>query len=193
MTEPTASEHRRAARPEERSERGGEPTLKVDPGPLATVHAEDTTLVFVRNLRQSPERVWAALTEPDRVCAWAPYEVDRDLGTPGPATLTMIDGDTRTPLDGTVHRAERPTVLEHAFGTDRLRWDLEPVDDGTRLTLRHTVDDPDLLPKVAAGWHLCLVVAQRLLDGDPIPVIRGQAAMSYGWQELNDAYQKELG
>jgi hypothetical protein len=49
------------------------------------------------------------------------------------------------------------------------------------------------MPKVAGGWHICLVVAENLLDGTPIGPIRGQDARNYGWDELNEAYAGELG
>src|SRR5919112_82895 len=97
------------------------------------------TLVLVRNLRHAPERVWAALTEPAQLDEWAPYIADRDLGRTGDATLTMIDRDTRQPIAATVTRADAPTVLEYSLGQDLLRWELAPLDGGTRLTLRHTV------------------------------------------------------
>jgi Activator of Hsp90 ATPase homolog 1-like protein len=92
-----------------------------------------------------------------------------------------------------VTRADPPTVLEYAWGKDLLRWQLSPTEQGTRLTLEHTVEDRDLVPKVAAGWHICLVVAERLLDGAPIGPIRGEDARNYGWDELNEAYAAALG
>ena len=64
---------------------------------------------------------------------------------------------------------------------------------GTRLTLRHTISNREWVPKVAAGWHLCLLVAERLLDGHPIDPIRGQEAHNHGWDDLNRAYAGELG
>jgi Activator of Hsp90 ATPase homolog 1-like protein len=91
-----------------------------------------------------------------------------------------------------VTRAEAPSLLEYSWGSDNLRWELAAEGDGTRLTLRHAVEDEDWVPKVAAGWHLCLVVAERLLDGDRIEPIRGDDAMNYGWGELHDAYADEL-
>ncbi len=167
-----------------------------DPGPLFDVATEagdgTTTLVMARDLRHAPAMVWAALTEPEQLDEWAPFVADRDLGEPGDATLTMVDGDIRQDLPATVIRVEPPRLLEYTWGDDRLRWELEPIPGGTRLTLRHVVTDPDLIPKVAAGWHLCLAVAERLLDGNPIGPIRGQDATNYGWEDLRDAYAKRL-
>jgi uncharacterized protein YndB with AHSA1/START domain len=168
------------------------------PGPLAEVDcvsADDgrATLVFVRDLRHPPEKVWAALTEPGQLREWAPFVADRDLGTVGEATLTMIDGDVAEDMAASIRRAEPPTLLEYTWGTDLLRWELAPTGSGTRLTLRHTVQDKDWAPKVAAGWHICLDVAERLLDGRPIGPIRGSEAMNFGWGELNDSYAARLG
>jgi uncharacterized protein YndB with AHSA1/START domain len=166
------------------------------PTPLTTVdYAADGdrwTLVFVRDLRHPPEKVWAALTEPARLAEWAPYTTDRDLGSPGDATLTMIDGEVAQPMTASVRRAERPTLLEYTWGTDLLRWELDATGTGTRLTLRHTVADRDFLPKAAAGWHICLDVAEHLLDGQPIGPIRGSEARDHGWDALNEAYAEKL-
>lgn len=64
---------------------------------------------------------------------------------------------------------------------------------GTRLTLRHVVAGRDWITKAAAGWHLCLMVDERLLDGHPIDPIRGRDALNHGWADLNQAYAAELG
>ena len=166
-------------------------------GPLAEAHwradGDRWTLTFARTLRHPPERVWAALTDPDQLAEWAPYKASGDLGAPGDVTLTMIDGDIAEDLAATVRRADPPTLLEYSWGDDLLRWELAAVAGGTRLTLHHTVAERDMLPNVAAGWHICLVVAERLLDGEPVGPIRGREAMDYGWQELHDRYAAELG
>jgi uncharacterized protein YndB with AHSA1/START domain len=170
---------------------------RFEPSQLADVECQTTgdlwTLVFVRHLRHSPERVWAALTEPAQLTEWAPYTASRDLASPGEATLTMIDGDVAEDLSATVTRAERPTLLEYRWGADLLRWELVPTTCGTRLTLRHTIKDRDWVPKVAAGWHLCLDVAERLLEGRPIGPIRGSEALAFGWGRLNEEYAARLG
>lgn len=172
-----------------------EPTT-FDPGPLAAVDcradAQRWTLVFVRELSHPPQKVWAALTEPAQLARWAPFTADRDLGGPGDATLTMLDAEPAENLPASVRRADPPTLLEYTWGTDLLRWELTPTELGTRLTLRHTMDDRDWVTKVAAGWHLCLVVAERLLDGRPIPPIRGEDARRHGFEALEKSYATHL-
>ena len=167
-----------------------------DPGPLAQVehHAdgERSTLVFVRHLRHPPAEVWAALTDPDRLARWAPFQPDRDLATAGPAVLSMRDGQATHEYPAEVRRSVAPELLEYTWGDDLLCWELAPHGTGTRLTLRHTVESPDWVPRAAAGWHLCLVVAERLLDGEPIAPIAGREARKYGWDALHDAYAAEL-
>jgi uncharacterized protein YndB with AHSA1/START domain len=168
-----------------------------DPRPLADVDCQRSddrwTLVFVRDLRHPPEKVWAALTDPAQVGEWAPFTTSRDLGSVGDATLTMIDGNTHGDLSASVTRAERPTLLEYTFGTDVLRWELAASGAGTRLTLRHTLRDRGWVPKVAAGWHICLAVAEHLLDGAPVGPIRGSDALDHGWDELEKGYADKLG
>jgi uncharacterized protein YndB with AHSA1/START domain len=174
------------------------------PGRLAPVTVESTeadqstradqstedqpTLVFVRHFRHPVAAVWSAITEPEQLNEWAPFTADRDLAALGEATITMIDGDSREEMKVTVTVVEPPTRLEYIWGTDVLRWHLEPTDDGSRMTLRHTVQSREWLSQVAAGWHICLDVAELLLDGRPIGAIRGREAQQYGWSELNDAY-----
>jgi uncharacterized protein YndB with AHSA1/START domain len=157
--------------------------------------AEGWVLVVVRELRHPPAAVWAALTEPDQLEAWAPFTAGRDLGATGGATLSMIDGvdGDRVELPATVLRADAPTLLEYSWGPDQLRWELAATDAGTRLTLRHRVGSHDDLARAAAGWHLCIEVLERLLAGDPVPPVRGQDAMQHGWTQLRDEYAAQLG
>lgn len=58
--------------------------------------------------------------------------------------------------------------------------------------LRHTIDDRADAPKMAAGWHLCLVAADHALAGEDVAPIRGEVALDYGWQDLHDRYAAEL-
>src|SRR5574340_173863 len=163
------------------------------------------SLTFVREFPQAPAALWSALTDPAELPHWAPYTANSDLGTVGPATLIMTDGDERTEVDGRVLRADQPTradlptradgptLLEHAWGDDVLRWDLLETGSGTLLTLRHTLDDKNTAAMMAAGWHMCLDVAEGYLAGNGIGPIVGSDALNYGWSDLNRQYAAKLG
>ena len=152
------------------------------------------TLVFVRRLRHPPETVWAALTDPARLAQWAPFVAERNLGTLGDTTLTMVDGDTPRGRAGDRHRAPNRRACSSTRGAPTGcggSW-MPTGGPGTTLTLRHTIDDRTWAPKVAAGWHLCLVVAEHLLDGDPVGPVVGDEAKAFGWTELRDGYAARL-
>jgi uncharacterized protein YndB with AHSA1/START domain len=170
--------------------------MTYEPSPLADAECRPNgdrwQLVFVRDLKHPPEKVWAALTQPDNLAKWSPYTADRDLGSTGSATLSMIDGLSHEDSAAEVTLAEPPTVLEYSWGNDIVRWQLEPTPAGTQLTLLHTLQDKEWAPKVAAGWHMCLDVAEHMLDGDEIGPIRGSDALNYGWADLNAAYADRL-
>jgi uncharacterized protein YndB with AHSA1/START domain len=170
--------------------------MTFDPGPLADARLIKNdpywTLIFIRELDQAPEQVWAALTEPDELDRWAPFAAQEPLTAPGRTTLTMIDGDERTEMVAVINEVVPPSLLEYTWGDDVLRWELEPSGGGTRLTLRHTLATPGMEAMVAAGWHLCLEVLNRLLNGKPVGVIRGRDAMNHGWEELRAAYAEAI-
>src|SRR5215471_10399395 len=69
------------------------------------------TLILVRELRHSPEKVWQALTDPAHLREWAPFEVDANLATAGRVKLTWVG--TPTAQEITVTRADAPTLLEY--------------------------------------------------------------------------------
>jgi len=150
-------------------------------------------LVMVRELKHPRELVWTVLTEPDHLREWAPYTSDRSLATPGAATLTTVDSDEPETLPATVSRAEPPALLEYTWGDDLLRWELAPIDGGTRLTLHHSIEDRTWVPRVAAGWHVCLYAVEGLLDGQPIGPAVGDDAKKHGWDELHERYATTLG
>ena len=148
---------------------------------------EKWTLILVRELRHSPEKVWEALTDPVQLREWAPFEAEGNLGTAG-ATVTLTWVGTGTPVQTTVTRADAPEVLE----VGDMRWELEPSGSGTRLTLWHNIDRR-FVAWGAAGWHICFDVLDRLLAGTPIGRIAGANATKSGWQRLVGEYAKQFG
>lgn len=166
------------------------------PGPAAGAEvrkdAEKWTLVLVRELRHSPEKVWTALTDPASLREWAPFDADRSLGTVGPVTLSTVGAPTPQISETRVTRADAPNLLEYRWGDNDMRWQLEPVGDGTRLTLWHNIDR-GFIAMGAAGWHICLDVLDRLVGGEPIGRIVGGEAMKFGWPRLNTEYARQFG
>ncbi len=166
------------------------------PGPAsgARIHkdGEIWTLVVVRDLPHAPERVWAALTEPEQLREWAPFDSDRSLGTVCTAKLTTVGAPKPHVVESRVKRAEAPKVLEFDWGGGDMRWELEPLGAGTRLTLWANIDRK-WIAMGAAGWHVCLDVLDHLLAGQPIGRRAGPAAMNEGFQRLHAEYANMLG
>jgi uncharacterized protein YndB with AHSA1/START domain len=147
---------------------------------------EKWTLILVRELRHSPEKVWQALTDPAHLREWAPFAADASLGTVGTVKLTWVGAPT--PSETTVTRADAPKVLEY----NDIRWELEAFGGGTRLTLWHNIDRR-FISMGAAGWHISFDVLDHLLSGNPIGRIVGAEAMQFGWQRLNAEYATQFG
>jgi uncharacterized protein YndB with AHSA1/START domain len=166
------------------------------PGPASGARVqkegEKWTLVLARELRHAPALVWEALTDPAQLSEWAPFDADRNLAAVGPVKMSMARTPKPQVFDTAVKRAEPPRLLEYSWGESDLRWELEPVDGGTRLTLWHNIDRR-FIAWGAAGWHICLDVLDRLLSGTPIGRIVGGDALKFEWQRLNAEYAKQFG
>jgi uncharacterized protein YndB with AHSA1/START domain len=166
------------------------------PGPAsgARVHKDGDrwTLVLVRELRHAPELVWDALTDPAQLSEWAPFDADRNLASVGPVTMSMAKAPQPTVFETSVKRADPPRLLEYSWGESDLRWELEPLGSGTRLTLWHNIDRR-FIAWGAAGWHICLDVLHRLLSGTPIGRAVGSDALKFDWQRLNAEYAEQFG
>jgi hypothetical protein len=162
------------------------------PGPanLARIQkdGEKWTLVLVRELRYSPEKVWQALTDPAHLREWAPFEADGSLGTVG-NTVKLTWVGTGRPSNATVTRADAPRLLEFSD----MRWELEALGSGTRLTLWHQIDRR-FISWGAAGWHIAFDVLEHMLSGTPIGrTVGADATKLADWQRLTAEYAKQFG
>jgi uncharacterized protein YndB with AHSA1/START domain len=168
------------------------------PGPASGAEirkdGEKWTLILARELRHSPEKVWKALTDPVHLREWAPFDADGNLGTVGSKVkLTTVGAPTPHVAETIVTRAEAPKVLEYNWGGNDIRWELDALDGGTRLTLWHNIDRR-FISWGAAGWHICLDVLDRLIAGAPLGRIVGAEAVKFGgWHQLKAAYARQFG
>ena len=113
-----------------------------------------------RRLAHPPAKVWAALVEPDRLAEWFPSAARPELRVGG--TVQFADGEP-----GTVTDLDPPRLIAYTWGTDHLRWEVEPDGDGAVLTLLHSFADRAGAASFAAGWETCLAVLGLALAGRP--------------------------
>ena len=91
------------------------------PGPATGAQVkrdgEKWTLILVRELNHPRERVWEALTDPEHLGEWAPFDVDGGLGQVGARVQLSVANAPRPMVsETTVTRADRPSVLEYNWG-----------------------------------------------------------------------------
>jgi uncharacterized protein YndB with AHSA1/START domain len=116
-------------------------------------------LVFERRLAQPIEKVWAALTVPERLSEWLMTRTEVDLRVGGRFALDWIDGAHS--MVGEIVQLDPPRLIawtwpHKAHPESVVRWDLAPDAGGCHLTLTQTrVRKPHVLD-VAAGWHAYL-------------------------------------
>lgn len=167
------------------------------PGPASGAHirrdGEKWTLILVRELRHPPEKVWHAITDPAHLREWAPFDADGNLDMPGATVkLTTVGVPGPRITETTVKRADAPNLLEYTWGDFDMRWELEALAGGTRLTLWTNIGRR-FIAMGAAGWHICFDVLDHFLSGIPIGRIAGPKAMNFaGWQCLNAEYTRQF-
>jgi len=143
-------------------------------------------LRFARELHHSPDKVWRALVEPEHLEAWFPTTMEGDRAAGAPLKFSFREHEA-PPMDGEMITYQPPSVLEFKWGEDILRFELQPVEDGTLLTLYDTFDKLGRAARDAAGWHVCLDILElHLLGGDPPD--QGRA-----WKDVHAQYVEALG
>jgi uncharacterized protein YndB with AHSA1/START domain len=145
-------------------------------------------LRFTRTLRHPPEKVWRALTEDEHVAAWFPTTIEGERTAGAELTFRHREVDLE-PMTGELLAFEPPSLLEMIWGEDRLRFELSPDGDGTRLGLTATMGELGKAARDGTGWHLCLDNLARSLAGVRPP---GPSAGDE-WRELNRAYVARFG
>jgi uncharacterized protein YndB with AHSA1/START domain len=120
---------------------------------------------FERRYEATPEELWAALTEADRLRGWlAEATIEPRVG--GRVVFRWSDSEV---AEGDVRVFDPPSTLELVWsehGHDTvLRFQLEPRDGGTLLVLDHRQLLPESAAGFGAGWHAHLDVLGRLLQG----------------------------
>ena len=131
--------------------------------------AEDTMqVVFHRHYAKPIEKVWAAITAPERLADWlADAEIEMKPG--GTIRLNWNKGSNT--MEGRVLVCEPPTSFAWTWplgGRETtVRFDLRPDGDGCWLTLTHSDVTPKTSGGVRAGWHAHLEGLPDAIEGRP--------------------------
>ena len=141
-------------------------------------------VVFERRFDAPRERIWRALTDPQELGGWL-AEAEIELREGGAIVLKFDDVLER----GTITELREPEVIAYTWNEDKsdslVRFELEPDDGGTRLTLRHTFEGPADLPAYGGGWHHHLELLTAQVSGAPI----GWDTKRY--RELKSEYERK--
>jgi len=130
---------------------------------------------FERRLPYPIEAVWDAITNPARLAEWwLPFEADItvELREGGAMVFAATSGEP-PPMTCTVLRVEPPVLFEHTAFVEgaTLRWELEPVPEGTVLRLHEHVASVE--EAIEGGWlaglHLSFSRLEPALAGTPVP------------------------
>lgn len=137
-----------------------------------------SSLTFRRRLRHPPEAVWRALTEPEEYSAWHIGRVVIIPGIGGRIEAIAGAGEFRWRGEIVAWSPGATLIYEmvadpqnHPHGGERslVHYELQPIPEGTLLTLIHTRLSPATAASFAPGTHLLLDRLAAWLDGMPPP------------------------
>jgi uncharacterized protein YndB with AHSA1/START domain len=127
--------------------------------------------VMTLHTPHTPDAVWAALTEPERLVDWlAPGEIEL---RPGGAVRLDFE-QSGVVIDSQVLRLNPPTTLSYSWS--RPGEPLRPIDwtlvadgeEGSRLTLCVQVPGGEDAARACAGWAAHLEMLAACLEGVPV-------------------------
>ena len=110
---------------------------------------------------ETPDEVWEALTEPERLEEWFATEVALDARPGGEGVFRWGDGDERRAVVRELEEAER-LVLDWADGGS-VAIELEPVEDGTLVRVVETS------PQFAPAFELRALSLEASAAKPPTP------------------------
>lgn len=141
--------------------------LDQDLGEVTRV-GDTVTIVFHRRYAKPVERVWAAITVPERLADWF-CEVEIEALRPG-AAISLFFREVDVRATGRITRYEPMRTMEWTWpqpegGESVIRFDVEPDGGGARLTLTESGLPLKDGAGNAAGWHAHLESFEAAMDG----------------------------
>ena len=130
-------------------------------------------LRFVRELSHPLGKVWEAVTSPDGLSAWFPFDVVGERATGASLRFVFREGEGE-PFEGSMLEFTPRSAMELGWEDDEtLRLELAPAgDDACVLTLVNRFDELGKAARDAAGWHACLDALEASLAGSSIDAMQ---------------------
>lgn len=160
-------------------------------GLLVTLDDGSREVRFERALRQSPEKIWAALTDPAVLHNWlGRVEIEPRVG--GKFHLYFRNADTV--MRGAITRFEPPRVLEFTWIEDfyapaLVRWEIAPAPHGALLKLTHVAPPEagraDVIGYLG-GWHAFLDALPEGAEGRFVEDDKD------AWAKLDEGYRTRI-
>ena len=148
---------------------------KAEEGYLAT---------FERHYNHSVEEVWSMLTENEKLTKWFSELHVEDLREGGLIKFDMQDG---TFEEMVITELKDRSILEYTWGDDVVRFELSVEPSGCQLMLKEKLTNiTDHTPRDLAGWHVCLDVINKLLEG------RTVGSRETDWKKWYEEYKKAI-
>ncbi|MEM6429631.1 MAG: SRPBCC domain-containing protein [Deinococcota bacterium] len=139
------------------------------------IQNNEATLTFTRFLQHPPKRVWEAVTSPQEFSAW--YEGKSVIDPRVGGLFQVFTGDSLH-WKGEILSWQPPTLFEYEYNLEPceafpsgvetiVRWELEPHNDGTRLTFTQTRLKSNF--GFAPAMHVFLERLEAHLKQQPLP------------------------
>lgn len=142
-------------------------------GTIRRTAAGGYEIVFVRRLKKPVEKVWAALTVPERICDWLTGEMRfvPDLRLGARVELRFPDDDPPYAMtNGEVVALDPPRRLAWTWPESDhpdcvIRYELVPDGDGCILTFTQAATSTKHLIGTSAGWQVFLDGLEGATEG----------------------------
>jgi uncharacterized protein YndB with AHSA1/START domain len=123
-----------------------------------------------RVLPFSPEVVWDAITDPQKLAIWF-TDIEMDFTVGGKMTIWFRD-EQKTESFGKITRIEAPRIFEYTWEDELATWEIFPEGAGRcKLMLTYSRLPDQYAHSVPAGWHQLLDQLETVLNGrtEPYP------------------------
>jgi uncharacterized protein YndB with AHSA1/START domain len=143
-------------------------------------------LRFERTLDHPASRVWAAITSPEGLAAWFPFDVEGERRTGAPLRFVFRAGEAEDFTGEMVVFTPQSAMELRWEGDETVRLELDAAGSGCVLRLINRFDEIGKAARDAAGWHACLDALEAFLTGTPLDP-------SERWQAVHPGYVSRFG